>query len=350
MRVLVVKLGAIGDVIMSLTIVSALRAQRPAAHLTWIVGRTSRPILELIDGIDAIVEVDEQRLFRGGMLVRASEILAVWRRVAGKSFDLVITGHPDPRYRLLTLPVSAAARRGFARQGRDGPLPGRMHSHEYARLVSGSDGPDAPVYQLPVIARRLPPAPFKRDHGDRVVVLASGGARNVMRDDPLRRWPVRSYAALAQALVSRGYTVVLVGAPHDRSILPEFAGVPVIDLIGRTTLPELAATFGASDVVVTHDSLALHMAGLARTDVVALFGPTSPAEKVPTISGGAGLAGRVRVIWGGEHLACRPCYDGRSFYDCKSNKCMSEIAVSDVLAAVEEIFAARGVALAGGVL
>jgi heptosyltransferase-2 len=115
----------------------------------------------------------------------------------------------------------------------------------------------------------------------------------------------------------------------------------VIDLVGRTTLAELAAVFRSADAVVTHDSLALHMAGLVRTGIVALFGPTSPLEKVAVASVGADSAERIRVIWGGAHLACRPCYDGRRYYDCRANRCMSEITVDEVLLALEEIFRVR---------
>ena len=160
------------------------------------------------------------------------------------------------------------------------------------------------------------------------------------RDDPLRRWPLPSYGALARALVAQGCTVVLVGAQGDRIVLPEFADLAVIDLMGRTTLAELAAVFRVADVVVTHDSLALHMAGLVRTGLVALFGPTMPMEKVPTLSGGPDFTARVRVLWGGEGLACRPCYDGRNFHDCKENKCMGEISVERVLAAVHQVLVA----------
>lgn len=340
MRVLVVKLGALGDVIMSLAIVSALRARAPSAQLTWIVGRASRPILGLVDGIDSVLTVDEGRLLTGGIPGRIAEMLALWRRLAGKSFDLVVTGHSDPRYRLLTLPVFAGARRGFG-VGRAGPLPGRLHSQEYVRLLTGEDGPDVPFVSLPRVKQPLPPIPFERNDQDSIVVLAPGGARNLMRVSPARRWPVESYVALARMLISQGYKIVLVGGEHDLDVRPAFAGLPVIDLLAQTTLPQLAAVFSIASGVVTHDSLAVHMARLVRAPVVALFGPTSPLSFGPGNPGEPGDEARVRVIWGGARLPCRPCYDGREFYACPVNRCMTEIGVEEVATALVELTASR---------
>jgi lipopolysaccharide heptosyltransferase II len=342
MRVLVVKLGALGDVIMSLTMVSALRATHPEAHLTWVVGKSARQILTLVDGIDEVICVDDVRLLKGGALGRVSEILKLWRGLLGRTFDLVITAHSDARYRLLTLPVFARARRGFGMNERAGPLPGRRHSNEYSRLVLGTDGPDVPVYPLPRVARPLAAAPYDRNSGNgMVVVMAPGGARNVMRVSPLRRWPTESYVSLASALITKGYTIVLVGGEQDSDVKPHFSSLRVVDLIGRTSLSELASAFAGADVVVTHDSLAVHMARLVRAPIVALFGPTSPLSFGPENIGEAGDAERTRVIWGGTRLPCRPCYDGKEFYTCPSNRCMSEISVSEVLEAVYEIVGSR---------
>lgn len=342
MRVLVVKLAALGDVIMALSMVSALRATHPQAHLTWVVGKTARQILTLVDGIDEVIVVDDVRLLTGGNLSRVGEILKLWRRLWGRSFDLVITGHSDARYRLLTLPVRGRVRRGFGRGERPGPLPGRSHSNEYARLVLGLEGPEVPPYPLPRATRPLPAAPYTRDAtGRMVVVMAPGGARNALRVSPLRKWPTESYAALARVLIDKGCTVVLVGGEQDSEVRLGFSGLPVVDLIGRTTLPELASTFALADVVVTHDSLAVHMARLVRAKIVALFGPTSPLSFGPGNPGEAGDAGRTRVIWGGADLPCRPCYDGREFAACPANRCMAQISVSEVLEAVYEVTGAR---------
>lgn len=327
-----------GDVIMSLSMIPALRAMDPRSHLTWMVGRASRALLELVDPVDRLVEIDETRLLRGSLPEQMREIARAWRAVAGESFDLVITAHRDWRYRVLTSPVRAKERRSWAHDGRSGPIPGRYHGDEYVRLVSGQDGPDSPRYGLPEITRDLPPIPFDRSAADSMVVIAPGGARNVLRDDPLRRWPVELYAEVARQEIARSRRVVLVGGEGDAPLRACFAGLPVIDLIGRTSLMELVATVRAADVVVTHDSLVLHLAQLARVPVVALFGPTVPSERVSDAAlRHAQGRGQVSVLWGGARLPCRPCYDGLNYARCPANKCMQDISPEMVSQAIAQV-------------
>ncbi len=77
----------------------------------------------------------------------------------------------------------------------------------------------------------------------------------------------------------------------------------------------------------------MHLAGLSRAAVVALFGPTDPGSFMPSRLGIAG-------IWGGEGFACRPCYDGRNFPPCENNGCMQQITVTMVLAQLDRLLAA----------
>jgi heptosyltransferase-2 len=336
MRILIVKLGAIGDVVMALSMLPAIRAAHPDAHVTWVVGKTSRPILELVSGISEVIVVDDHALLRGGMAKRLAEVLKLWLRVGARSFDIIATGHADWRYRMLTALSFCGSRRSFAIRGRAGPIPARYHGNEYVRLVTGRDGPESESARLPALARPLPPAPMPGKGGG-VVVLAPGGARNILRDDPLRRWPLASYAALARMLTEEGYTVVLVGGAGDIDVKEAFSDMAVVDLIGKTSLPELAAVLSSGTIVVTHDSLPLHLGLLVGASVIALFGPTMPGEKVPLPDSVDASEGRVRVIWGGAHLACRPCYDGRNFHDCSSNECMRGISPKMVLALVRQM-------------
>jgi heptosyltransferase-2 len=166
--------------------------------------------------------------------------------------------------------------------------------------------------------------------GGRVVALAPGGARNVLADDALRRWPIRRYGQLAERLRGDGHTVVLTGGPGDEWVREEMPGAGAcVDLIGRTSVPELIGVLSAADVVVTHDSGPLHLALMAGVPLVALFGPTNPAEKVPR-------GGDTTVLWGGDGLACRPCYDGRTYAVCSSRACLRQIDVVGVHRAVNE--------------
>jgi heptosyltransferase-2 len=137
---------------------------------------------------------------------------------------------------------------------------------------------------------------------------------------------------LSAALVAQGYEVVLAGGTDDAWASQAFAELPVKNFIGRLSLAESVALFDTCDLVISHDTGAYHLATLASAAILALFGPTNPAEFVPDRPA-------LRVLWGGESLACRPCYDGREFALCPNNRCMKEISLRTVLTAVEEILA-----------
>ena len=216
-------------------------------------------------------------------------------------------------------------------------LPGRHHTDEYARVLLGLPDEVRPMQLAPVPAEALPPSPLVRSAKPRVL-LAPAGAKNMMADDTLRRWPAEDYVELAMRLAERGVEVVLIGGPDDAWVQPMFNGAQVTDLIARLSLVETLALMDEADVVVTHDTGPLHLAGMTRAGIVTLFGPTDPRGRLPQRPG-------TLALWGGEGFACRPCYDGRSFAACPRNDCIRQYTPRMVLDEVMHMLEqrARGV-------
>ena len=323
-RILLVKLGPIGDVVMTTPVIAAAAQLLPGSQVTWLVTASLAPLLARLRPAPELITVDDAALWRGSTWQRLRLLATLRRRLAGRHFDLGLFGHANRRLRPLVWGLAVDRWRSFgAGASRPHPLPGRRHHDEHVRLLTGLDGPDAPRAAYPEIELRpppagLPPAPL--------VALVPGGARNPLREDRLRRWPVGHYAALARLLVARGVSVVLAGGPDDAWVRPAFAGIATTDLLGRTTVDGALDLFAACTAVVAHDSGPMHLADLAGAPVVALFGPTSPHEKAP-------IGPRARVLWGGERLPCRPCYDGLAYADCARNRCLEEVTPEAVLAA-----------------
>jgi heptosyltransferase-2 len=113
-------------------------------------------------------------------------------------------------------------------------------------------------------------------------------------------------------------------------VLEHFAGVPVVDKLGVLSLSETVDALARVDLVISHDTGPMHLAQLVRAPLIALFGPTPPSQYVMP-------SDATTVIFGGEHLACRPCYDGKEFADCADNQCMSSISVEVVHATARTI-------------
>src|SRR5579885_3136302 len=210
-RILVVHVAGIGDAAVASTVVERLRAEHPGASITWVCGAPAEPLVRLFDGIDRIVAVDQQRLYHGNPFVRAKEIVGVWRRT-GRAYDRAIVLHPDPRYRVLVLHLLGVpkAQLSRARHGEMNPVPARFLGDEYARLAGACGrehvGPIERRYTMIDLRGRIT-ATTPRTRAR--VVLVPGGARNPLREDPLRRWPASSYADVARAIATDACEVML---------------------------------------------------------------------------------------------------------------------------------------------
>jgi heptosyltransferase-2 len=323
-------LAGIGDVAVASALITRIRAEQPLAHVTFLTGKVAAPVARLFD-VDEVLEIDESLLLRGGTLSRGRVLLSLWPRLMRGGFDRVLVLHVDRRYRALTATIPWVRTHMLSRRehGEMIPVPGRWLGDEYARLLEGSAhvGPVEHRYGMADLRDRIPPTKI----GERVVVLIPGGARNVLREQGLKRWPVGHYAELARLLIGDDFTVAILGNDADAWVLPAFDGIPVRNEIGRHDLVGTLSLMRGSDLVVSHDTGPMHLARLVRTPLVALFGPTNPHELLWQDES-------VRVLWGGERLACRPCYDGRDFAHCADNICISSVSPAVVHEAVRAAF------------
>ena len=317
-RVLIVRLGGIGDVIVASTLVARVRADLPGAHLTFVTGKAAAPIARLFD-VDQVIVADESAILSGSAVARALALLSLWRQLVAARPDRVLMLHVDARYRVLVAPLlnTRVDMLTRANHGAMIPVPGRWLGDEYARLLDGNAhvGPIERRFDIADVRDRVP----ARADDPCTIVLVPGGGRNVLRDNSVRRWPVAHYVALSEMLLEAGYSIVLIGAAEDEWVLPAFDGTAVRSEIGKLNLVDTLALMRGVRLVISHDTGPMHLARLVRAPLVALFGPTSPEIILSTDS-------TVTVLWGGAHLACRPCYDGRVFAQCADNVCMSSIA------------------------
>jgi len=334
-RLLLIKLGAIGDVIMAVP--AAYTMHRAGYRIDWVCGHAVAPILQLYPWID-VIAVDETKLLHSGKLASLRALLSLWRTLAGRRYDLCATLYYDSRYKLLALPVRARRKLILSHTNRATRLlPGRHHTDEYARILAGRpngeiDG-ESPTQLPPVPVPGLPPNPLPRTSNKPRIVLVPAAARNLLRDDALRRWPIENYVELARLLLARGCEVILAGGPEDAWASAAFSALPITDQIARLSLLETLALLNSAAVTVTHDTGPLHMAGITGTAIVTIFGPTDPRGRLPQRA-------NTVALWGGEGFACRPCYDGRNYAPCLNNGCIQQITPTMALGEVETLLTA----------
>lgn len=324
-RYLIVKLAALGDVAMTSALPGEIGRREPDAHVTWLCGTRVADLVRMFSGVNEVMVADEVRLLRGRAPQRVSAMLDVWRQLAFRRFDAILLGHADPRYRALVRTARSKRLRSLYQNvsPRMLPIPGRYFGDEYVRLLDDDDsrGPITGHYPLADVRPYLPAGNAARPVG---VALVPGGTRNLLRESALRRWPVDRYREVAGRLLDAGFTVTLIGDDADAWVRPHFAGLDVRDEIGALSLTGTLAVLRDARLVISHDTGPLHLARLVRAPLLALFGPTMPSQFMAEHS-------TASVIWGGAHLACRPCYDGREFAACRDNLCMQDISVSTVM-------------------
>lgn len=324
---LIVKLGAIGDVAGVLP--AARHLYNSGSQIHWLCGKAAASLLSCYSWITPIVD-DDDLILNNRNAAAIREVIAAWLSLTKTRYDLCAILQYDRRYRLLTLPINARKLIALERGSRFLQFVSeRHHSAEYMRILCGMPDGFRDQNVPPSPPDQLPPNPMPANGAIRVA-LAPGGARNPLRDDPQRRWPLESYVALARLLLDAGFEVTLTGGPGDLWVEPHFCGLPVQSCVAKWGLPELLAFYRSCHCVVTHDTGPLHLAGLVGCGIVGLFGPTAPSKALPRRAG-------VLALWGGERLPCRPCYDGQSFADCTCNQCMISIAPEKVFAAVNRV-------------
>jgi heptosyltransferase-2 len=205
---------------------------------------------------------------------------------------------------------------------------GRRHQSEYylhlVRALGFEAAASVPRIEITGTSRARLEALLARTGlhaGGPIVGVAPGAAYG-----HAKRWPPERVAELAGRLHASGAAVVLVGAAGDRdagreieSSLP--AGVPVVNLIGRTDLRLLAALLASCHAFVSNDSGAMHLAAAAGVPVAAIFGPTDERATAP-------LGDHDVII---HQVFCRPCM----LRDCPiDHRCMRGISVDTVFHAV----------------
>ena len=154
-----------------------------------------------------------------------------------------------------------------------------------------------------------------------------------------KRWPAERFASVADRLSKEGWCVILVAAAAQREESAEVSRLArsrLIDLVGQTTLPQLAALLGRASVLATNDSGPMHLAAAVGTPVVAIFGPTDPRKVGPYGPGHAVMTAPVD---------CSPCSRQRCV---QGSACLNAIGVNEVVQAVSQHVSRTLVQTGGG--
>ncbi|PTY04708.1 hypothetical protein DB347_18555 [Opitutaceae bacterium EW11] len=279
----------LGDVVMALPLLRALRTSRPDAEITLIAKPSLRPLLEHCGLADHVEPLPE----RGG-----GYFLHFWR-LRQKYPDVYALFTHSTRGDLEAWLTRCPQRFGVVRSGKRRPLlthryemPAGFDEAEHHQLETWEAffrnfGLSGEVDRSPISLRKTPeqtPSVHVSDPVHPVIGFIAGSENN-----PEKRWPVEHWRTLIVAL-SAEYpyaTFVLLGTANDQPItaaIGDGLGARLVDLAGKTDLPAYMNQLRQCTVLVSNDTGGMHLANALGVPVVALFGPTNPVRTSPVYS------------------------------------------------------------------
>lgn len=344
MKILLFKVGALGDVLLTTPLARQVRRRFPGARIDYLTGRSFAGVLGGNPNLDAVHGFSEEIFFRRRPLGLAS--LAA--RIRPAAYDLAFVLDRHWIFPLSALLFGIPRRVGFERSGREGWLltdrvpygEVRHEVHCYLDLlaaVAEVDREDRALEYHPPAEEAAAADRFLAEAGlenGRVVCLAPGGGDNPGQRMALKRWPPGRYALLARRLREDGFGVVLVGGPTDLPLADAIRSEADVPSAVGAPLGVSASLFRRAQAVVCSDGGPMHLAAAVTDRVISLFGPTDPRRLAP-LDGYA-------VLW--KPGACGPCYDiyGR-YRECRRDgACMADIAPDEVREAVHAVARERG--------
>lgn len=295
-NILVIDFGQLGDVVMSLPALRAIREKFPHAKITVAVGKPGKELLNLAGFADEILEVDRVSLRDGPTLVSIGRIAKFVATVRKQQFDFVIDLHSYYETNILGF-LSGASHRLYSRRenrsldflGNFKPQPARERTtahlvDRYLDLLKPlgiQDPPRTPVLRTRTADDRAVEALLKKEKAQSGELLAGifPGAGNVSR-----LWPLAKFAEVADHLIRNDRVrVVVFAGPEERELVPKMRSVFPAKTIffDRLTIPQLASAQARLTLFISNDTGPAHIAAAVGTPVVVVMDRPEPNSYMP---------------------------------------------------------------------
>jgi heptosyltransferase II len=331
-RVVVRGTNWVGDSVMTIPALRALRRLLPKTEITLVARPWARGLFSGADFIDDLLIYDRRNAFSALGQVR------VWK---DRKFDLAILFQNAFEAALIPFLAGVPNRLGYATESRQVMLTHpvqlpdwRSTAHEvfyYLYLIADLEhsllGTNT-VCENPPDASLTVSEPRKTEARELLQKYGVNFEGSLVAICPgsinsrAKRWPAESYASLADQLIDAGRQVLLIGSKGEMDVSLEVINrmhnTPV-DLTGKTTLDQVTAVLSLSDLVVTNDTGPAHLASALGRPTLVIFGPTNPLTTRP-------FSAEAQIL---RHPPdCAPCM----LRDCPiDHRCMTAITVEEVL-------------------
>ena len=331
-NILIIKMSALGDVMHAIPCADALRKLYPAARITWIVHPQFGAFVPQPPIVDEIIYFDKAEFNKHTCTEKISRLFALHRELKKRNFDLVIDLQGLFKSAIVAFLTGCPNRIGYndMREG-SGLISKAIHGpnekghvvQQYLDVIRYLGARvDEPTFPMPALhvekenMRRILLSEKPELDWQKTVVLVPGAGWVT------KEWPESYFAELAAKLLEDGQTIILAGGPAELpkgdNITKMVTNSKVINLVGKTSLRELAALMGIVRVCIGGDTGPVHIAAAMGCQIIALFGPSSGHRAGP-------YGSKVKIISSNEK--CCPCFKRK----CPINKnCMAAISVEQV--------------------
>lgn len=293
MRIVLIRLSALGDIVHTWPLAVALRAEQPTAHLTWIVEEPLAPLVEGHPAIDAVLTVTTGRWRKQPLAARTrAEVAAFKTKVHELQPDLSIDAQGTLKSGLVTRWCRAPRRLGLARPWRREVVAGLAYTETVPGSVSGRHVIATNLELVRSVGGEPPEQPTAPDgrwllDGCRARVTGTWGQRYAVvlpgAGQPEKILSSAVLAETARHLVSSGMDVVVAWGPSERDRADEIVSIggAGIHLAPPTDLNELTVLLGSATVVVGGDTGPVHLAASLGVPTLAVFLTTDPERNGP---------------------------------------------------------------------
>jgi heptosyltransferase-2 len=330
-RVVVRGTNWVGDSVMTIPALRALRRILPDASITLAIRPNAKGIFSEVDFIDDVLVYDRRNAFSVFGQVRE------WKR---RKFDLAVLFQNAFEAALIPFLAGVPIRLGYATESRQAllthplPLPDwRSSKHEvfyYLYLITALE---QLLFQTSTVCEAEPDISLSTSEMRKAEATELLRSYSVTEEKSIvaicpgsinsraKRWPAEAYAALADRLIEDRRAVVLIGSKDEVDVTNAVTGRmrnrPVV-LTGKTTLDQTTAVLGLVDLLVTNDTGPAHIAAALGCPTIVIFGPTNSLTTRP-------FSPNAELI--SHPPDCAPCM----LRDCPiDHRCMTAITVDEV--------------------
>jgi len=337
-KICVIRLSAIGDTCHALAAVRRLQDNWPDAAITWIIGKTEAMLLSDIPDVEFII-FDKSKGHHAYKDVQVA--------LGDRQFDVALCMHASMRANFLCRKISAPIRLGYDRaratdfqwlftNRRIEAVKGQHVLEAMMSFAAAIGAEPQPIrWDIPLDADVRDFAADFRSPNKPLIVISPCSSQ---RSRNFRNWSIDNYSAAISHLAGKKCRVVLTGGRSDLEI--EYgesleAHAAVDNLIGKTTLKEVAALIEAADLLICPDSGPAHMATAFGTPVLGLYASSNPERTGPFAS---------RELTVNRYPDACAKYLGKSVAQIRWGRrvrhadVMSLISVDDVVAKIDQFF------------